>query len=58
MTRRKYQKPIDQPRKSVRRRCLMCHQTFQSDGAHNRICKKCKSTQAWRDGASISEFRP
>jgi Zn finger protein HypA/HybF involved in hydrogenase expression len=32
------------------RKCLMCSTRFQSDGAHNRICPKCKSTEAWRRG--------
>lgn len=32
------------------RTCLMCGDTFPSNGSHNRICKRCKSTQAWREG--------
>jgi len=32
------------------RRCLMCGQMFPSAGPGNRICKKCKSTQTWRQG--------
>lgn len=32
-----------------RRRCLMCGRDFPSEGTYNRICKKCKSSQAWRD---------
>ena len=32
------------------RKCLMCGTRFESDGAHNRICPKCKSTEAWRRG--------
>ena len=31
-------------------RCLMCGEDFESDGSHNRICKKCKSTRQWREG--------
>ncbi|MCP5373975.1 MAG: hypothetical protein H6907_19760 [Hyphomicrobiales bacterium] len=38
------------------RRCLMCGDAFESDGAHNRICRKCKETKAWREGASISDY--
>ncbi|WP_169054065.1 hypothetical protein [Nitratireductor sp. XY-223] len=34
-----------------RRRCLMCGEMFDSFGPGNRICKKCKSKQAWRSGA-------
>lgn len=32
------------------RRCLLCGETFNSAGAHNRICKRCKSSQVWRQG--------
>ena len=41
----------DRSTSSVRsRRCLMCGEQFESDGPGNRICKKCKSTQTWRQG--------
>lgn len=33
-----------------RRRCLVCGEKFDSLGPGNRICKKCKSKQAWRSG--------
>ena len=32
------------------RRCLLCGTTFGSAGPHNRICKRCKSSQVWRQG--------
>jgi len=32
------------------RRCLLCGETFSSIGPHNRICKRCKSSQVWRQG--------
>lgn len=32
------------------RRCLLCHEDFASAGPHNRICKRCKSSQVWRQG--------
>jgi hypothetical protein len=32
------------------RRCLLCGEKFPSDGPHNRICKRCKSSQVWRQG--------
>ncbi len=32
------------------RRCLLCGATFGSAGPHNRICKRCKSSQVWRQG--------
>lgn len=38
------------PGDAQHRRCLMCGAPFSSEGSHNRICKKCKGSQAWRDG--------
>lgn len=32
------------------RRCLLCGESFGSSGPHNRICKRCKSSQVWRQG--------
>lgn len=32
------------------RRCLMCRDSFESSWAGERICKRCKSTAAWREG--------
>ena len=32
------------------RRCLLCGESFLSEGPHNRICRRCKGTQAWRQG--------
>ncbi len=32
------------------RRCLVCHKTFVSEWAGERICKRCKSTSVWREG--------
>ncbi|MFQ6016750.1 MAG: hypothetical protein ACE5KF_01010 [Kiloniellaceae bacterium] len=32
------------------RRCLICGCNFPSEGPHNRICRKCKNSQAWRQG--------
>ena len=37
-------------RRSEPRRCLMCGETFKSEGAHNRICPKCKLSRTWRGG--------
>ncbi len=45
----------NQPRPGPKRRggqprkCLMCRETFSSEGAHNRICPKCKLTRTWRE---------
>ena len=30
------------------RRCLMCNDQFESQGAGNRICPSCKATPEWR----------
>lgn len=38
------------------RRCLMCGSTFPSEGQHNHVCKRCKGTQAWRDGTAIRDI--
>ena len=38
------------------RKCLMCGDQFASEGVHNRICKKCKSTNAWRRGEPPASF--
>lgn len=32
------------------RKCLMCGERFLSEGRHNRICQKCKSSQTYRSG--------
>jgi hypothetical protein len=29
----------------------MCGDGFESEGAHNRICPKCKLSRTWREGA-------
>jgi len=35
---------------TITRSCLMCSDAFPSAWAGERICKKCKSTSAWREG--------
>ncbi|HMA15915.1 MAG: hypothetical protein ACM35H_11750 [Bacteroidota bacterium] len=32
------------------RRCLMCRDRFESSWPGERVCKRCKSTAAWREG--------
>jgi len=44
------QAPADIPRE---RSCLRCRTTFQSEWAGERICGRCKSTNAWRSGDPI-----
>lgn len=34
----------------VVRICLLCRNGFKSEGAHNRICKKCKESARYREG--------
>jgi len=36
------------------RMCLRCATKFPSDGPGERICPRCKSTKAWRDGAPLT----
>jgi hypothetical protein len=49
---------IDQPKprgpcsRQRDRRCLMCREGFASEGPHNRICPRCKTSRSWREGAT------
>lgn len=48
---------LSKPQRSIEtrdRRCLMCGDDFASEGAHNRICGKCKSSRTWRQGTPVS----
>ena len=48
---KKQDTPETGPDKGVRmRRCLRCGERFPSEWAGERICRKCKSTVAWRRG--------
>lgn len=38
-------------RRARARDCLMCRTTFSSQGPHNRVCDRCKHSQAWREGS-------
>jgi hypothetical protein len=40
--------PVRAPRGAGPRKCLMCGRPFDSEGSHNRICRRCKSSQAYR----------
>ncbi len=48
-------KPTQKRQKQGIRCCLMCSNDFVSDGTHNRVCKRCKGTQAWREGGTDME---
>jgi len=36
-----------------RRNCLMCDESFVSEWAGERVCKRCKSNDSWRTGNSV-----
>jgi hypothetical protein len=40
----------DRASETKMRACLICKTQFLSDWAGERICRKCKSTSAWRGG--------
>lgn len=41
------------------RRCLMCGSQFSSEGAGERVCRKCKTRPAWQSGVKPpSRSRP
>lgn len=42
--------PADEPKT---RQCLKCADSFQSQWAGERICPRCKSTNAWRNSAPV-----
>jgi hypothetical protein len=42
-------RPVE-PEDSKFRRCLMCRDRFESSWPGERVCKRCKSTAAWREG--------
>ena len=51
MTRERYKKVQAGPNPDQKiRRCLMCRKDFESAWAGERICRKCKSSSAWRNG--------
>ena len=41
---------IGEPQDVKTRRCLMCRDSFESSWPGERVCKRCKSTAAWREG--------
>ncbi len=36
------------------RSCLRCHETFDSAGFGERICRRCKGTIEWRNGLATT----
>lgn len=43
-------KPASRGGNQDTRICLMCGDGFRSEGAHNRICPRCKLSRRWREG--------
>lgn len=39
-----------QPNTVKDRQCLKCKATFQSEWSGERVCRRCKGTNAWRNG--------
>ena len=37
-----------------KRQCLRCETAFWSEGFGERICRRCKGLNAWRNGAPVS----
>lgn len=35
------------------RNCLKCEESFESSWPGERICKRCKSSDSWRNGSSF-----
>ena len=52
------EEPGDQPTDDAPklRQCLKCQATFHSEWAGERICSRCKSTAAWREGVPYGSF--
>lgn len=47
--------PVDLDKKL--RLCLRCRVEFRSEWAGERVCSRCKSTSAWRQGSPLrSQF--
>ena len=46
---------LDEPKPAIPRKCLKCGENFKSWGDGNRVCSRCKGTNAWR---SSSPYEP
>ena len=40
--------------KARERKCLMCSRHFSSEWSGNRVCKKCRTSSAWKEGNMTS----
>jgi len=52
--------PDDQPPWNTPkvRQCLRCEATFSSNWSGERICSRCKGSNAWRNGAPLRSNPP
>ena len=41
-------------KKKKKRNCMMCYNSFLSEGIHNRICRNCKATEYYQSGQDYS----
>ena len=46
--------PVPARHEAAERNCLRCGTRFHSEWAGERICSRCTSTQAWRQGLPMS----
>ena len=47
-----YRDGAKRPRTTTRK-CLCCRENFPSEGAGDRVCRRCESTEGWRFGYMI-----
>ena len=45
------------PESPKTRRCLRCQTTFASAWAGERVCPRCKGSQAWRNGMPLNKAK-
>lgn len=49
---------IEQPDKdtTITRKCLRCSTEFQSEWSGERVCRRCKGSNAWRSGTPAASY--
>ncbi|MEE8332925.1 MAG: hypothetical protein V3R85_03675 [Alphaproteobacteria bacterium] len=53
MTKHTTKPTTDIPYKPKKRDCLMCGDGFDSEWSGERVCKRCKSNDGWRNGNAV-----
>lgn len=43
-------KPLPDMTHAAKRKCLMCRNTFNSEGRGHRVCDSCKKSDRWKNG--------